>query len=133
MFDLVKVYVKGVGNLILDIFDLVVCYIIDGLLKLKVKMNFSFSVLVGSLFGFFVLVLVMVGNMVVLVVVVFVLVLVKKSELMFNDMESYFNIVIKNVVVKGDVDKVLKLFDEVECLGLIFVCFIFISSVKGKG
>lgn len=132
LFDLVKVYVKGVGNFILDIFDLVVCYIIDGVVKLKVKINSSFSVLVGLLFGLFGIGLVMVGNIVVLVVVL-VLVVLKKSELMLNDMESYFNKVIKDVVVKGDVDKVLKLFDEVECLGLIFVCFIFISSVKGKG
>lgn len=133
MFDSVKVYVKGVGNSISDIFDSVVRYIIDGLLKLKVKTNFSFSVLVGFLFGFFVSVSVTVGNTAVLVVVVFVSVSVKKSESMFNDTESYFNIAIKNVVAKGDVDKALKLFDEVERLGSIFVRFIFISSVKGKG
>lgn len=68
-----------------------------------------------------------------MVVVVFVLVVVKLVELMLSEIENYFNQVIKDVVKVGDVDKVLKLLNEVEYLGLILVWKIFIGSVKGKG
>lgn len=142
LLDPAKAYAKGVGNAVPDIPDPIARHTTDGLLKLKVKTSSSSSVLVGPLFGSSGPGPVTVGNTAAPAVTYAAPAAavaapapqpVKKSEPMLNDTESYFNQGIKDAVVKGDVDKALKLLDEAERLGSKSARSTFISSVKGKG
>ncbi len=142
LLDPAKAYAKGVGNAIPDIPDPIARHTTDGLLKLKVKISSSSSVLVGPLFGSSGPGPVTVGNTAAPAVAYAAPAAtvatpapqpVKKSEPMLNDTESYFNQGIKDAVAKGDVDKALKLLDEAERLGSKSARSTFISSVKGKG